>query len=351
MKKNKSYIEKDFDEYYEKNIKEFSFLKDKKILITGVTGMIGLATVNFLIYLREKRGININVIGTTRNSEKTKKNNPVLYSKQYIDMIELDLSENIKLQDIDNVDYIVHAASNSNPMLYATDPVGTMNGNYLGMKTLLEFSKEKKVEKVVFISSGEVYGQISNQEPISEEQYGYIDILSPRSSYPVAKIATETLCTSYVDQYELDITILRLSHVYGPTMRIGDNRAVSHFIRNAIDGKDIELKSEGTQVRNYCYVYDVVLAIIIMLNRGEKGQAYNVSDMNSIISIRGLSEMISYLSKTNILQNESTVLEKKGFTTLSYQVLDNKKLRETGWYPKHNLESGIRETLLILDKN
>ena len=155
-------------------------------------------------------------------------------------------------------DYMVHGASNASPKRYATDPVGTMKSNLGGGSNLLELTKEKKA-RLLYISSGEVYGEGDGSD-FTEDYSGYVDCLNPES-YPSSRMSSETLCVSYKEQYGVDVVIARPCHIYGSDIE-RDDRAFAQFLRKAKAGEDILLKSDGSQVRSYCHVDDCASALL-----------------------------------------------------------------------------------------
>ena len=147
------------------------------------------------------------------------------------------------------------------------------------------------MKRMVYISSGEVYGEGDGSE-FSETSSGYVDCASVRACYPSSKRAAETLCMAYGAEYGADVVIARLSHTYGPGFTESDNRVYAQFIRNVLRGEDIVLKSRGEAFRSWLYVVDAAHAILRLLLDGERANAYNVAHSESNISIRELSELI-----------------------------------------------------------
>lgn len=126
------------------------------------------------------------------------------------------------------LDYIIHGASNASPKRYATDPVGTMKSNLWGVSNLLELAKEKKA-RLLYISSGEVYGEDDGIDFV-ETHSGYVNCLNPRACYPSSKRASETLCIAYKEQYGVNVVIARPCHIYGTDIE-RDDRAFAQFLR------------------------------------------------------------------------------------------------------------------------
>ena len=273
---------------YNKNIEKailannnFESLKNKSILITGANGLIASSIIDVLNWLNINQDYNIRIIALMRNKEKMLDRFKE-YKNFYI--IEQDVTNPIKYNE--EVDYIIHAASNSHPRSFALDPVGTMLANFMGINNILDFAYKNKVKKVEYISSGEVYGQgDANLDSFIEDYNGKINSTNPRSCYPLSKLASETLCVSYYEQYNVNTVIARPCHVYGPTQTKEDSRVIAQFINNVLNNEDIIMKSEGLQVRSYCYVIDCVTAILTILIKGKSGNAYNIANSSSNLSI------------------------------------------------------------------
>lgn len=142
---------------------------------------------------------------------------------------------------LERVDYIIDAASNASPNFFKLKPVEVMKANINGVSHLMEYGLEHGMRRMVYVSSGEIYGEGDGSE-FTEMSSGYVDCASVRACYPSSKRAAETLCMSYVEEYHADVVIARLSHTYGPGFTESDNRVFAQFIRNVLRGEDIVLK-------------------------------------------------------------------------------------------------------------
>jgi len=322
-------------------------LQNKTILITGSTGCIGSVLVDVLMYFNKLRDGNIKIIAIGRNKENARNRFNEYFNNNNFTFVEQDIS--LPLQINIDVNYIIHAASNADPISFATDPVGTMKSNFMGMYHLLEYAKTHHTQRVLYISSGEVYGQGDNNiTSFSEDYCGYIDYINPRACYPSSKRAAETLCASYIKQYKLDAVIARPCHVYGATFARSDSRVIAQFLRAVVSGEDIIMKSEGSQIRSYCYVADVVSGLLYILFYGETGQAYNIADKNSIVSIKKLAEILAAVGNKKVRYEIPDLIEKSGYSGVTRAVLDSSKIESLGWNPKIGIEEGLKKTLNIL---
>lgn len=321
-------------------------LAHKRVLITGASGLVGSSLVDLLMALEQtyKPGMCINVLGR-KKSVLEKRFSLNVSPHTGIHIIEGDVSR-VNLLDL-KVDYIVHAASPSHPLAYSQTPVDVMRANLLGTINMLELAKCSGA-RLLFISSGEIYG-ISN-DPSScfkEDEYGYIEILNPRSCYPESKRAAETLCASYIAQYGVEAVVARLCHVYGPAITDSNSRADAQFLRNVVRHEDIVMKSPGLQVRSFCYVKDAAEGLLYILLKGVSGGAYNIANKNSVATIREYAETLATLGGVKIRNEFPSEDESKGYSKVSRAVLDGTKLEQLGWVPQYDLESGLKDTLEI----
>ena len=323
-------------------------IKNKSVLITGATGLIGRVLVDLLMYRNKWNNDNVHVIALSRNEDTIKECFKEYSKNKLFTYVIQDIKNPITIDYF--VDYIIHCASNADPVAYATDPVGTMTGNFLGMNNLLQYAKKYNVERTIYLSSGEVYGEIESGQKFIEDNFGYVDYTTSRACYPSSKRATEILCLSYFQQFKVDIIIARLSHVYGPTFTKNDSRVFAQFFRRALAEKDIIMKSNGLQVRSYCYVADAVSALMTLLFCGTPGEAYNVADNNSNISIRQLAEYIASAVGRKVIIKITNDLESKGYSKVETSIFDTSKLESLGWEPKTKIKEGLIKSINILSQ-
>lgn len=309
-------------------------LSGKSFLITGANGLIGSYLVDYLDF------VGANVYAMSRSIEKLKKR---FQNKTNVKLIEQDLNEPINI-DI-AFDYVIHTASNSHPLAFSKDPVGTMKTNLFGTINLLEHIKNRG-GKFLYLSSGEVYGNNIDHD-FTEEDLGIVDTKIARSCYPESKRAAETLCVSYNAQYGVDVNVTRLCYVYGPTITDDNSRADAQFLRNALDNKDIIMKSKGEQKRTYCYVADAVSALLFILLNGENAQVYNIANPNSIVSVAQYAKTLADIAKVNLKFELPDEVEAKGYSKQADSILSAQKLINLGWEPLYNIEQGLNNTIKI----
>lgn len=326
---------------------ELSDLEGKVVLITGVGGLICSAVADILIRYNESNDNKIKILAAGRCPEKMIKRFGSYAEKGYFSFVRYDASRNDNDLNIP-CDYIIHGASNAFPNKFVKEPVETMLSNFIGVKCLLDYAKKFGVNRLLYISSSEVYGQKTNDQPFQEREYGFIDLLNPRNSYSVGKRAAETMCASYAEEYGVDSVIVRPGHIYGPTASVLDNRVSSSWAYDVAYGRDIVMKSDGSQIRSYCYCLDCASAILKVLLKGENRHAYNISNPDSVISIKEMAQLLTNAAGVKLLQEEANVEEKKEFNPMSNSSLESSSLQQLGWKGLFDAKRGFGHTVTIL---
>lgn len=322
-------------------------LRNRSLLLTGASGLIGTMLVDALMTKNELNHLNCRIYAAGRNESKAKKRFYDYWDSHYFHFLPMDVNKPIQLEQ--EIDYIIHAASNTHPKLYASDPVGSLMTNLEGTYNLLEYGRNHNLKRFLFLSSVEIYGQALHTDDIFDEKYGgYIDCNEVRACYPEGKRAGEALCNAYISKYGMNIVIPRLSRVYGPTMRLDDSKAMSQFLMNGVRGEDIVLKSQGLQKFSYCYVGDVVQGLLYCLLKGERGEAYNIADVKTDMLLKDITQYIASLNGRKVAFDLPDAMEQKGFSKVTVGVMDSTKLQRLGWYPFDDLKSGIKKTIEIL---
>lgn len=319
-------------------------LKDKTILITGASGMIGSYLVYTFLKLNEIFDANIKILAMLRNISKLDnyiKDNP------NVKVIIGDVSEPINIDS--NIDFIIHAASPASPKIMREHPVETNFANTIGTANTLKLALEKKIKGYLFISSREIYGEPNpGQELFTEDgPLGQVNPLIPRNGYAEGKKAAENMCSSFKEEYGLNTKIVRLAHTYGPGMSIYDGRVQADFLKNVINNEDIVLKSDGSSIRTYTYIADAIKGMILVL-LNSKDFVYNIADENSKTSIKELAEtLISIEPEKNLkLVFDIPQSADKGTSSFKMGILSTEKIRkELNWQPKYSIKEGFKRTL------
>ena len=309
------------------------------ILVTGATGLIGGCLVEALM-MNPNRDYHVYASG--RNEERARKRFAAFADDEAFHFIRYDVME--PLDSEVRFDYIIHAASNASPNFFAQKPVEVIKSNIDGVANLMEYGLTHGMKRFMYVSSGEVYGE-GDGRVFTEDYSGYVDCTKPRSCYPTSKRAAETLCVSYAAEYGADVVIARPCHVYGPHFTEQDNRVYAQFIRNVLRGEDIVMKSTGEQFRSWCYVVDCASALLHILLKGGSGEAYNIADANSNISIRELAETIAKIGGKKVVIDVPNADEQKGYNVVTKSIFATDKLELLGWRAQSNMLDGLNHTI------
>lgn len=324
---------------------DMSELRNSSVFVTGATGLIGSFVIRVLLYLNREHDFNINIIGLIRNKDKAEKVYGDDCANKSIRWIIGDI-RNFNLEG--DVDYIIHGASVTSSQDFLYKPVETITTALYGTEKILETAKELKVKSLVYLSSMEVFGITDTRlDEVRESDYGYIDILNPRSSYSEGKRLCECLCASYASEYGVPVKIARLTQTLGAGIDYNDSRVAAQFMRSVIENKDIVLKTEGKTRRPIVYISDAVSGIFTILLKGQSGESYTVANKKTIATIRETAEMIA----SNIARDKIKVVfdidvPKEYAPNLHLNLnLNTDKLESLGWKAKVDLEESYRRMI------
>ena len=322
-------------------------LQDSSILVTGSTGQIGSMFIDVIMYKNINDTLNCKIVALARTQERIIDRFSYCIDSPYFSYICTDISSPLKTDY--KIDYLLHLASNTHPLLYSNQPISTITTNILGLKNILDLSVIKKAKRIIFASSNEIYGENrGDTEYFSEDYCGYINCNSLRAGYTESKRCGEALCQAYIHEKKLDIVIPRITRTYGPTLLMSDSKALSQFLLKALSKENIVLKSDGSQNFSYLYITDTISGLFTVLLKGINGQAYNISDSHSDITLKALAEYIAKECNLKVIFELPEIKEKLGYSKVTKALLDNKLLKELGWSAKYDIYSGITRTLNIL---
>lgn len=315
-------------------------LYGKKILITGGLGLIGSSIVDYLLFLNLYKNAQISITIADINERRFQE----LYcSYRNINFIYYDAGYDINF-DFD-FDYILHCAGIASPDKYIENPVETITSHVIGTRNILEKIKNTNTT-LLYISSSEVYGRRSGKES-DEKSYGVLDVDNVRSSYAISKQMCEMLCKAYCSEFKCKVIIIRPGHIFGPTASPNDHRVSSLFCFNAANGQNIVLKSDGSQIRSYCYSLDCVSAIIFLLKKGVFGESYNIGAKEKI-SINDMAMFIASSSNVKIIRLCPSKFDEKSFNPMEDSSLNSKKIESLGFRYEFSAKEGFEHTIRIL---
>lgn len=317
-------------------------LANVSFLITGATGLIGASLIRCLLALDK----GIRIIAPVRNMEKARAMFEDLF--QRVEWKEGDLSS-YDYDQVGEVDYVVHCAAPTSSKFFIDCPVETIRVIYESTASLLSYAHRQNVKGFVYLSSLEVYGSGLPDTKITEDMQGYWDLMNIRSSYPVAKRAIENLCCAYASEYGVPVKVARLTQTTGAGIAKDDNRVIAQFAKLAAKGEDIVLHTTGDSARPYCYTTDCVSALLYILLKGKKGEAYNIANDSTYISARGMAEFLRD-NFNPAIDVRVELNDNMGYAPVSKLDLSTEKLRTLGWQPQYDLKQLFERLIAYLSE-
>lgn len=328
-------------------------LRDSSILITGATGLVGMQLVKAIACCNRICQLNLKIYGLVRDEKKAEKIYGNLLNREDLKLVVGDVTDDFEkyITEDQKIDYIIHSASITSSKIMIKSPVDTIITSVKGTDNMLRLAKEKACKSFVYISSMEMYGKIQNLngEKVTEDKNGYLDPLAVRSNYPESKRLCENLCIAYSSQYGVPIKIARLAQTFGAGILENENRVFAQFARSVIENKDIVLHTKGESEGNYCYLRDTIKALIILLTKGEVGNAYNITNEHNHVTIAEMAELVCSRIANNRIKVVFDIPENNiyGYATDTKMWLSATKMKELGW----KAEVGLEESYLRMIKS
>jgi len=341
----KDVLEEDFDKITKRDI-SWDALRNSSFVITGATGLIGSLIVKYLLYANRTMNFGAKIYAVVRNVEKADK----IFAEEKTDAltyIVADLTKE-KVNCEGDCDYIVHAAAVTASKVMVSDPVGTICTSIDGTEKMLQLAVEKKAKAFIYISSMEIYGQPTVGGKTAEKDLGYVDIENVRSCYPEGKRMCECLCTAYAAQYGVNVISARLAQTFGAGILPTENRVFAQFARSVMRGENIVLHTTGESEGNYVYTADAIAAIMTLLVKGKAGEAYNIANEDSHITIRNMAELVAREIAGEKIQVVIDIPEDSvslGYAPPIKMWLDASKMRELGWKPEIGLVEAYKRMI------
>lgn len=305
-------------------------LKNKTILVSGATGLIGTSFIKSLHHVNAEKNLELTVIALVRNEQKARERFSDVLSDKMLRFVTGTV-EDLPAMEFD-IHYIVHTASQTASKEFVQHPVETIQTSVFGTSNLLELARKKSVQGFVYLSSMEVYGYPERGHKVTEREIGTMSPLDLRNSYPIGKITAEAMCYAYAREYGIPAMICRLSQTIGPGVDDNDNRVLAYFRHCVKNRQNIVLKTRGETERSYLYTTDAVTAILTILLKGQAGSAYNAADEDTYCSIAEIAKRVADDGGIKVeydLQDEAL----NGFLQTVYMNLDTSALKVLGWTP------------------
>ena len=321
-------------------------LRDRTVLITGATGLIGRTLTKALLWHALQHDTGTRVVALVRDKRKaTQTFAPALDAGAPLSCVQGNVQT---LQDLgEPVHFVVHGASVTSSREIVTNPVGTIATALRGTERILELARDAQVASVVYLSSVEAYGAPHGSQRIAESDLLGFDPLVVRNCYPESKRMAEAVCAAYRAQHGVPAKILRPTLTFGPDIARGENRVFAQFARSVIEGHDIVLRTDGKTERSYLYTADAVTAVLTVLLGGENGQAYNAANEATYCSVRAMAELVARTcgDGRTAVRVEPQDLSTSGYAPEMQMDLDTTRLRALGWQPTFGLADMYRRMI------
>ncbi len=300
-----------------------------RILITGGAGFLGSHLCDSLL----EKGADVICVDNFFSGSKD--NIRHLSSHPYFEFTRHDIIHPLFLE----VDKIFHLACPASPIHYQINAIKTVKTNVMGTINMLGLAKRIKA-RILLTSSSEVYGD-AKVHPQPEGYWGNVNPIGLRSCYDEGKRVAETLMMDYHRQNKVNIQIARIFNTYGPRMAVNDGRAISNFIVQALRGDPLTVYGDGSQTRSFCYVSDLIQALIALMEINEFPGPVNLGNPEEI-SLLEVAEKIIKLTKSSSKITHKPLPADDPLRRCPDISLAKKKLR---WEPRVKLEEGLEKTI------
>ena len=343
---------------------EFPCLSGKKLLITGGAGFLGHYLVQAVLHWNKNsdgaRSIDLTVFDNFIRGV------PAwlarLQGEKNLTLVRHDVTSPLPT-DIDDFQYIIHAACIASPTYYRKVPIETMDANVNGLRYLLDYcraqkEKDRRVDGFLFYSTSEIYGDPTPENiPTPETYRGNVSCTGPRACYDESKRFGETLCVNFAHQHDLPITIARPFNNYGPGLKITDRRVLPDFARDVLSGRDIVMLSDGAPKRTFCYAADAIVGYYKILVKGRRGESYNIGVEEPEISVAELAERVVRLAK-DLFGYQGKIVRQ--LSNDKDYLVDNPNRRcpvivkartEIGYNPSISIDEGLKRSLIWYNDN
>lgn len=330
----------------------WSDLDGATVWVSGAAGFVPASLIETL--LRRNEGLppakRTTVLGLVRTMDTARRRFERYAGRDDLKLLQWDAAQPLPpdARSWPAPTFVIHAASQASPRYFGKDPVGTFLPNVMGTHQLLEVARHGGSRGLLFFSSSEVYGQMPPEQiPTAEGQGGFVDPATVRACYSESKRAGETLCVAYASQFGVRTTMARLFHTYGPGLRLDDGRVFADFLRDALEGRDITLLSDGSARRPYCYLSDAARGLFSILLSGAAATPYNVGNDGAEVSVLELARIIAQLSPKRPSVTAQPRVEGAGYlaSAVARNCPDTSRLRALGWSPDIDVPTGFARTL------
>lgn len=318
-------------------------LEGKTVLVTGGAGFLGKYIVLTLDYLNKNvfdEPCRIIILDNFISGLPD-----VIHENENLKLIKHDITQNLELDE--DIDYIMHAACMAAPMFYNKYRLETIDGGFTGTKNMLELARKKHVRSFLYFSSSEIYGDpFPEFIPTKESYRGNVSCVGPRACYDEPKRIGETLCTNYANIFGIPVKIVRPFNIYGPGLRLDDNRVIVNLVVKALRGEKVPVYGDGMKSRTFCYISDATIGWFKALLSDHNNECFNIGYPEQEIKMKHLAEMVIALvenekAEIQMIDDKSGIYG--GESDPNRRCPDITKAKAMlGYEPRINLITGIK---------
>lgn len=330
------------------------FFSGSRVLVTGAAGALGYELLHFLVAAADVLGIERLIAADSFLLGRPDWIHALsAHELLRIERLDITKPEILDLAASERVDVILHLASIASPVAYRARPLETMTANVDGLCRLLAYARTRPLRKLLFFSSSEIYGEPDAAHlPTPEDYRGNVSTVGPRACYDEAKRYAEALCWVHAEHHRVPITIVRPFNNYGPGMALDDGRAPADFARAVLRGQEIELYSDGTPTRTFCYVADGISGYLKAAAHPARALSiFNIGMDGPELSVAAFAEL--FVRAARELTGRDVRLRRAAASERDYLV-DNPSRRcpdirrarsALGFDPRTTPEAGVRRYL------
>ena len=336
----------DLDDVYDQLAPDWEAFRNKRVFITGGTGFFGRWIVESLLHANARASLNLSLTLLTRTPDVVITHDPQIGLAPQVTLLKGDVRSFTFPEG--RFDYVIHGATTASAQLNAEQPLDMLETIVDGTRRVLEMCSRCGCEKLLYISSGAVYGkQPPEMSHMPEDYAGAPDPLDPGSAYGEGKRLGELLCALYARKYGIEAKIARCFAFVGPGLPLDSHFAIGNFLRNFLRGERIHINGSGEDLRSYLYTSDLVVWLFKVFLHGVALQAYNIGSESSVT----IKELAGYISARATVDDPKVVIT-GGLKRISRYVPDTTRARtELGIQQNVDLERALDRTIGWLKDN
>ena len=327
-----------------KNSPNLNFLNNSCFLITGGTGMLLTYTVLFLIFLNRKKKKNIKIYLMGENIHKYRNKIKKFTPLKGLKFIKIKKEFHSNFKNL-KFDFIIHAAGNGDPVEYNKNKKKLVDDNLISTINLLELAERKKIKRFIYISSGSVYGDYTDNLKAKENLVGTQDQKNLNNYYGLIKKTADNICMQFANKNLFKVNIMRPTHCYGPTYNNlnSDSRFMANVLNAIVNKKELLINGNISSKRTFTHIIDFTTALFFIIKKAKSKTFFNVGNDKNFLTLK----KVLYIVK-NIFYDFRYKIKNVKINKPSKMFMISKNLKELGWKPFISVKDGVQESVSIL---